>query len=69
MANYFDLQVNGYAGIDFNSEGLSDGELSHAFASMAADGVTAVLPTIITEASELMEGRLRRLAQWEWRCH
>ena len=43
-----DLQVNGYAGIDFNDAALTAAALDHALAAMLADGVTTCLPTLIT---------------------
>lgn len=44
----FDLQVNGYAGVDFNASGLTPDALDHALAAMLKAGVTGCLPTIIT---------------------
>ena len=44
----FDLQVNGFAGIDFNSEAIDADALDHALEAMLATGVTACLPTLIT---------------------
>jgi N-acetylglucosamine-6-phosphate deacetylase len=59
---YFDLQVNGYGGVDFNREGLTAEELHRACERLDADGVGGVLATIITEQLELMCGRLATLA-------
>ena len=61
-AGYFDLQANGYGGIDFNKEGLTAGELHHACERLDADGVGGFLATIITEQLDLMCGRLAALA-------
>jgi N-acetylglucosamine-6-phosphate deacetylase len=58
---YFDLQVNGYGGVDFNKEGLTADELHRACARLEADGVSGVLATIITEQLDLMCGRLATL--------
>src|SRR5487761_2448494 len=38
-----DLQVNGYAGVDFNDAGLTETALDHALGAMRADGVAARL--------------------------
>ena len=38
-AGYFDLQVNGYAGVDFNGDRLDDEALHHACARIRDDGV------------------------------
>ena len=61
-SGFFDLQVNGYGGIDFNKEGLTAGELHRACERLEADGVRGFLPTIITEQIDLMCGRLAALA-------
>src|SRR5690242_17114442 len=60
--NYFDLQVNGYAGTDFNQDDLGAEALHAACEALANDNVT-ILATIITEKLELMCARLSRLAQ------
>jgi len=43
-----DLQVNGFAGVDFNAPGGSPGRLRAAFDAIRATGVTRCLPTLIT---------------------
>lgn len=58
---YFDIQVNGYGGVDFNSDGLDAQSLRHACELLRRDGVDGILATIITEQSEVMEARLARL--------
>ncbi|MHA1524706.1 MAG: N-acetylglucosamine-6-phosphate deacetylase [Alphaproteobacteria bacterium] len=45
---FFDLQVNGFAGVDFNAPGLTPDRLDHALGAMLATGVTKCLATIIT---------------------
>ena len=59
---YFDIQVNGYGGVDFNQEDLSGEALHRACAKLRADGVDGILATIVTEAPDRMIARLRRLA-------
>ena len=44
----FDLQVNGFAGVDFNDPALTDAQLGRAIAAMRTTGVTRFLPTLIT---------------------
>lgn len=44
----FDLQVNGFAGVDFNAGAFRAGEIDHALEAMRRTGVTTCLPTIIT---------------------
>ena len=45
-----DLQVNGFAGVDFNSPGLTSDSLQLSLEAMLATGVTACLPAIITDS-------------------
>lgn len=44
----FDLQVNGFAGVDFNDAALTADALDHALEAMLRTGVTRCLPTIIS---------------------
>src|SRR6201999_3654106 len=53
-----DLQVNGYAGVDFNDSGLTADALDHALAAMLRDGVTACLPALITATEVVLAGRV-----------
>lgn len=59
---FVDLQVNGYAGVDFNSDGLTADGLHRACAGLAADGVEACLATVITDDLPEMCRRLSLLA-------
>jgi N-acetylglucosamine-6-phosphate deacetylase len=59
---FVDLQVNGYGGVDFNTDGLTEDGLHRACAALEGDGVVECLATIITDDLPLMCGRLRRLA-------
>ncbi|MBN1555716.1 MAG: N-acetylglucosamine-6-phosphate deacetylase [Phycisphaerae bacterium] len=59
--NYFDVQVNGYGGVDFNQEGVSPEGLHTACEMMRRDGVEGFLATIITEDVEKMCSCLARL--------
>ena len=61
---YFDLQVNGYAGVDFNSDELTAEALDEACRGLRADGVGQILATIITDELEAMSRRLGRLAKF-----
>ncbi len=62
---YVDLQVNGFAGVDFNSDGLTDESLQHACQAMREDGAAGFLPTVITADLEAMTRRLARLAEFQ----
>ncbi len=60
---YFDLQVNGYAGVDFNSDHLTDVELHAVCSRLAAEGVEGILATLITDEIEIMCARARRIVR------
>ena len=61
-----DIQVNGYGGVDFNAEDVSqltaDG-LHHVRTLMTRRGVVAAFPTLITDDTDLIVSRLRRLTE------
>ena len=59
---FFDLQVNGYAGVDFNQDGLKADDLHRACERLDADGVGGFLATIITDDLDAMCRRLSTLA-------
>ncbi len=59
----FDLQVNGYAGTDFNRDGLSAEALHHACLCLKEDGVESILATLITDELPAMERRASLLAE------
>lgn len=59
-----DLQVNGYGGVDFNSDNLSLDDFRSACEQIAASGVATFLPTIITADLDLMAARLQRLVEF-----
>lgn len=56
-----DLQVNGYAGVDFNSAALTSDALDHALHAMLRAGVTHCLPTLITAPESELADRLLAL--------
>ncbi|MBB01522.1 MAG: N-acetylglucosamine-6-phosphate deacetylase [Planctomyces sp.] len=58
--HFFDLQINGYAGIDFNQP-LSPEEWHNACAALQRDGVDGVLPTFITDSISAMSASIRSL--------
>ncbi|MGD0433547.1 MAG: N-acetylglucosamine-6-phosphate deacetylase [Acetobacteraceae bacterium] len=57
----FDLQVNGYAGVDFNTTELTPDALDHALHAMLRAGVTQCLPTLITAAEAELTTRIHAL--------
>ncbi len=56
-----DLQVNGYAGVDFNTTALTPDALDHALRAMLRAGVTACLPTLITAPEDVLADRFAAL--------
>ena len=50
-----DLQANGFAGVDFNSPGITTQTLQIAFEAMLASGVTTCLPTLISASEQRLE--------------
>ena len=63
MSGYIDLQVNGYAGVDFNSDNLTTDEVVRACRRLKADGTESILATVITARIDLMLLRISRLVQ------
>jgi len=60
---FIDIQVNGFAGVDYNWPGAPLEEIARSIRAMFATGVTRFLPTVITGAEEDMLGALRNLAR------
>ena len=63
MTGLFDLQVNGFAGIDFNLPGLSDEQIDFALDRMRSTGVTRCLPTLITSSFDGFAACARAIAR------
>jgi len=59
---FIDLQVNGFAGVDFNSPSAPHEEIQRAIGATFSTGVTRFYPTVITGAPDAMLGALRNLA-------
>jgi len=63
---FFDVQVNGFAGVDFNSPGLSFDAIWHAIQKLREKGVVFFCPTVITHSFEHLTaclGSLDRVCQ------
>jgi N-acetylglucosamine-6-phosphate deacetylase len=58
---WIDLQVNGFAGVDFNAPQASLQEIAGAIRAIFATGVTRFFPTIVTNSPEAMVGAVRTL--------
>jgi N-acetylglucosamine-6-phosphate deacetylase len=59
---WIDLQVNGFAGVDYNSAASSHEEIALSIRAMFACGVTRFFPTVITGSPHNMAAALRHLA-------
>jgi N-acetylglucosamine-6-phosphate deacetylase len=59
---WIDLQVNGYAGADFNSPSTSASEIGHALHELHAGGTTRIYATVITGSPGQISAALRNLA-------
>jgi N-acetylglucosamine-6-phosphate deacetylase len=60
-ATYFDLQLNGYGGVDFNSPDLDADGLHRACERLDRDGVGGFLATIITDTIDVMSQKLAKI--------
>jgi N-acetylglucosamine-6-phosphate deacetylase len=61
---FCDLQVNGFAGVDFNRPGVSEEALEKVVAALRRTGVTRFLPTLITAPLEEFAACARGLTRW-----
>jgi N-acetylglucosamine-6-phosphate deacetylase len=60
---WVDVQVNGFAGVDYNSPRTSHAEIARSIEVVCSTGVTRFYPTVITGAPEDMRKALANLAQ------
>ncbi|MFM7738094.1 MAG: N-acetylglucosamine-6-phosphate deacetylase, partial [Planctomycetota bacterium] len=58
----FDLQINGWNGVDFNSDELTSEQLHRVCNELSHRGVTQFLATLITDDLPKLVSRLKRLA-------
>jgi N-acetylglucosamine-6-phosphate deacetylase len=60
---WIDLQVNGFAGVDYNAPSASHEEIARSIRALLQTGVTRFFPTVITGSQEDMSGALANLAR------
>jgi N-acetylglucosamine-6-phosphate deacetylase len=65
---FIDLQVNGFAGVDYNSPGASIDEIDRSLGVIRRTGVASLLPTVITGDADHMIAALRNLRQAQQRA-
>lgn len=58
---FVDLQVNGFAGVDYNDPATTSESVARSIRAMFTTGVTRCYPTIITGSEERIIGALRNL--------
>ncbi len=61
----FDFQVNGFAGVDFQADELTQRDMEQAALALRRHGVAAILVTLITDE---IDAHCRRLANLEKLC-
>lgn len=62
-AKFFDLQVNGFAGVDFQQENLPADDLRRAMRGLRIHGTDRILLTLITDEVSRLCRKLARLEQ------
>lgn len=60
----FDFQVNGFGGVDFQSDALTREQLEHAVAILQRHGTAAIFLTFITDEIDAICRRLEKIEQW-----
>jgi N-acetylglucosamine-6-phosphate deacetylase len=60
---FVDLQVNGFAGVDYNDPDVTLEGIARSLQALFSTGVTRLLPTVITGAPADMMAAVRKLAE------
>jgi N-acetylglucosamine-6-phosphate deacetylase len=63
MPALLDLQVNGYGGVDYQSDGIGVDELLSSVRQLRRDGCAQIFLTLITDAWPKLMARLKRLKE------
>ncbi|HEX4029484.1 MAG TPA: N-acetylglucosamine-6-phosphate deacetylase [Terracidiphilus sp.] len=58
---FFDLQVNGYGGVDLNADDITADDMARMCEQLEADGTDGILATVITDHIPVMISRLKRI--------
>jgi N-acetylglucosamine-6-phosphate deacetylase len=67
IGGFFDLQVNGFAGIDFQQEDLSARDLSRAVEALRLRRTERILLTLITDRIDRLCAKLQRIERFRQR--
>jgi N-acetylglucosamine-6-phosphate deacetylase len=62
-AALFDFQVNGFGGVDFQTENLTQGEIAHAALMLRKHRTTAILFTLVTDDVDALCRKLERIEE------
>ena len=60
---FVDLQVNGFAGVDYNDPAIALEDVARSIRVLFSTGVTRFLPTVITGSPQDMTAAMRRIAE------
>lgn len=63
LPGFIDLQVNGYGGFDFNDPAIEVSGVRECVAQLWEAGITAILPTVITNAFDVTEKILKKICE------
>jgi N-acetylglucosamine-6-phosphate deacetylase len=63
LPGFVDLQVNGFAGVDFGDPALTPERVLHAVSAIEKTGVTRFLPTLITSSLETFSACARTVVR------
>lgn len=63
IPGFFDLQVNGYKGVDFSSSDLTEERFVFACKELIKKGTVLFLPTIISSSEEIYKRNLRLISR------
>ena len=61
MKSLFDIQINGFAGVDFQADQLSIEEMHQAVDGLSRHQTLRFFPTLITDSLESLERKFARL--------
>ncbi len=61
---FFDIQVNGYRGVDFQSDQLTGQQLHDVCQHLSDDGVEGILATLTTDHVDKLVSRLKRIVEF-----
>jgi len=64
MCGYFDVQINGYAGVDFNAPDLTLADLRAACVQLKQDHVDGILLTLITDSIPALQQKISQIIDY-----